>query len=314
MTPHTKTRITPHHQQGVTLVELMVAMVLGLVVIGVVLSNYLTSGIGKNSSNALQQMTEDATVALSVIRKHISTAGYRAPVGQGGADGFAYNVDPAFQKIRGCDTTFTNPDVATTADLTCPVIAAGAADTPDSIAVDYEADAQNSVMTAGAAPQPRDCVGAGIPPRVGLNGNFFIASARLYVAGEELRCQGNGQAALPAAGAALSGNPQPLVGNIHNLRILYGVRRVVTGTPDSFLFLPAAQVAAADWPNVVAVRVCVEVKSADAVLSEATSYFGCGAADDPNATATTPTSPIQPAATDRHMYRAFSTTIMLHNH
>lgn len=293
-----------HHykQQGVTLVELMVAMVLGLVVIGVVLSNYLTSSIGKNSSSALQQMAEDATVALNVIRKHVSTAGYSNPIGAQ-AGGLQRNL--IGQRIFGCETGFANP-LLPVVNLSCA--AAGS----EAIAVAYEADTINSVPLADNV-TPRDCVGNGIPQTVPATGAaFFVASPQLFVNNNQLMCQGNG------AGA------QPLVSNIRSLWIRYGVAAPLPAAPETPEVYTATPVkyakasdvtTAAEWPRVVAVRVCVEVQSADEVLDAPTPYYGCRATE-------APAEDFQPAAVvpalitpvDRRMYRAFSTTIMLQNH
>ena len=287
-------------QRGVTLIELLVAMVLGLVVIGVVLSNYLTSSIGKNSSSALQQMTEDATVALNVIRKNISTAGQSDAIGVV-AGGFQRN--PIGLRIFGCETGFVNP-LLPVDNLVCD--AAGS----EAIAVAYQADAVNSATLADNV-TPRDCVGNGIPPTLpGAGAAYFVASPKLFINNNELMCQGNG------AGA------QPLVSNISRLWIRYGVAAPLPAVPDTpqtypappVKFISAANVTAAEWPRVMAVRVCVEVQSTDEVLDAATPYFGCNAIEA--AAADFEPKAVNPALivpADRRMHRAFSTTVMLQN-
>lgn len=293
--------------RGVTLVEILVSMVLGLVVIGVVLSNYLTSGLGKNSSSALQQMTEDATVALNVIRKQVSTAGYSSFNPTTGARAFNGTA------LIGCDGLFATPRVA----LSAPP-PAGLCDTPTgtphSVAVAYEADGVNSVTTAAGL--PRDCVGIGVSP------NFpappatpatTVVESRLYLNGTNLMCQGNG---LAAGGG--QNPPQPLVGNIVDMQITYGAaplaptgaalaaapaasQTVYPATPQTF----SNAAGVTDWSRVVAVRVCIVVRSENEVFSAATPYYGCNAITDATPATTPPP--------DRRMYRAFSTTIMVQN-
>lgn len=299
-----KQTIHRHKQQGLTLVEIMVAMVLGMVVIGVVLSNYLTSSIGKNSSTALQQMSEDATVALNVIRKHVSTAGYSNPVG---SDATGLLRNPIGPRMFGCETGFANPALPF-ATLSCAAAGSGS----DAIAVAYEADRSNSVWTTTAPAEPRDCIGNGITLTAAATGNYYVSSPRIYTSNNQLMCHGN------SAGA------QPLVPNIRSLWIRYGVaaplptdpskKEVYTATPVKYA--KASEVStAAEWPRVVAVRVCIEVQSADEVLDAPTPYYSCRAIEAPaadfDATTKTPAL-ITPA--DRRMYRAFSTTIMLQNH
>lgn len=299
---------------GFTLVELMISMVIGMVVIGAVYSAYTTSGSGQNSNAALSQMSEDATLALNLIRKQVALAGYSQPY-QLSNKGFDRRYGG--QALAGCDAAnFDNPTAATIAGLNCN----GADANNSAIAVAYEADNQNTLMTA--ANLPRDCVGSGIAqtPQNGLIPAHWVAESRLYINGNSLMCQGNGQAILPVAGgAALTTAPQPLVNNIVNMRIRYGVSNnvQVSGvdgtlitqpgrTPARFLTAAAIRTAGATtWNNVTAVRVCIVVRSEREVLDQNTPYYGCEAQEA--------AAPTLTPAPDRRMYRAFSTTVMVKN-
>lgn len=305
-------RPSPQALRGLSLVELMISMVIGLVVIGVVFANYLNSGVGNKSGTALSQMSEDATVALNYLRKQITQAGYSGAY-QLKADG---TLDRAYAGpgLFGCDGNFSNPKTGLITELSCA--GSGAS---DSIAVAYEADARNSVLRNGT--QPGDCVGTGIAlTPAGTGPAYYLAESRLYIgAGSQssLTCQGNGlQAALPAAGNPTAlGVAQPLVDNIVRLRIRYGLAdsTVPSARPGRPIrFVKAADVgaaAAAGWRDVSAVRVCVVVRSENEVLDAITPYYGCDAIEssetDPAKLLTTPP--------DRRMYRAFSTTVMIQN-
>lgn len=283
--------------RGVTLVEILVSMVLGLVVIGVVLSNYLTSGLGKNSSSALQQMTEDATVALNFIRKQVSTAGYSSINPTTGSRAFNGAA------LRGCNGLFATP----LAELSAAAGLCDATAGTHSIAVAYEADVDNAVATATNL--PRDCIGTGVAPNFpappAIPATTFVES-RLYLNGTDLMCQGNG---LSAAGVRLA--PQPVVSNIVDMQITYGAAPAGAAPATSETAYPATPntlsnaAGVTDWTRVVAVRVCIVVRSENEVFSTATPYYGCNAITDATPATTTPP--------DRRMYRAFSTTIMVQN-
>jgi type IV pilus assembly protein PilW len=301
----------PSPQRGISLIELLVSLVIGLVVIGVTFANYLNSGSGHNSSAALSQISEDASVALNLIRKQVALAGYSTPYQINTTTGLERTYKG--QAIFGCNQTFDDTKKATIGDLTCT---AATADTPDSIAVAYQADTENSILTAAGT--PRDCVGTGLAQTAtsGAIPAYYLSESRLYVNDNTLMCQGNGQGSAPIAGGVnLTGAPMPLVDNIVDMRILYGLSKTESidplhsGTPTDVAgrtpqqYVDAASVTA--WNNVVAVRVCIVVRSESEVMDVATPYYGCDAVDATTPAATTPT--------DRRLYRAFSTTIMVQN-
>lgn len=313
-----------HRSRGISLVELLISMVIGLVVIGVTFANYLNSGSGRNSSAALGQMAEDANVALNFLRKQITQAGYSEPYKTNDTVGLERKY--AGRSVFGCNHAgFADPQVPTIAQLTCPAAAAGGS---DSIAVAYEATADNAIANTDG--RPRDCIGSGLaqtpagaaPSTVPA---YYLAESRLYIDNNSLMCQGNGQTSLPSAGTAtlpavpLSTAPQPLVDNIVSMRVTYGLSaqvkidplhtgemRIAGRTPVQFVDASAVGANTSDnWDHVVAVRVCLVVRSESEVMDSVTPYYGCDAVDSATPTTTTPG--------DRRLYRAFSTTVMVQN-
>lgn len=298
-------------QAGLSLVEVLVALVIGLVVIGAVMVNYLGTGFTGRSSSALAQVTEDASVALNVIRSHVALAGYGRPIQFDAGTARLQLTLGAGRKVFGCDNSFSAADVGTLQELTC---ANGNGN--DAIAVLYEADESNSVTVQVAGVDRRaDCIGSGIAPTpaAGAVPQYFRAEARFYVNNDgTLLCQGNGGNALAVAGASLGTGPQPLAENIQTLQIRYGLSadvQEVPGLPERpgqrvTRYVDASDIALpAQWNNVRAIRVCVVARSEAEVLDEVTPYFGCFAAG--------PNDLIVP--NDRRIYRAFTTTIMLQN-
>ena len=99
-------------QRGVTIIELMVSIVIGMGLIGVLLAIFSSSSSGNRFSDAQAEMNEDAQFALQLLARQIQLAGYTAP----GEAGSAY-------ALFGCDTGFTNAS-GSAAAATSPVASA----------------------------------------------------------------------------------------------------------------------------------------------------------------------------------------------
>lgn len=284
---------------GLTLVELMVSMVIGLAVIGAGLAMYSTSGFAGKGSSALSQMSEDASLALSLMRNHIAMAGYSRMVLEPTSNAMVklYTGHPVFGCRFGVDSitkdnflSSTDPD-ATKHQIACDN-AAGTGN--DTLIVLYEADQDNTV--ANTATTPTDCLGNGVP-LVTTNplGNYNIAENRFFISADNaLSCRGNDGAV-----------SQPLVDNVAQMQIWYGVATPSpTGTRGTVAtrYLRANQVGDmnnGNWDQVVSIRLCLVIQSRDPVLDTPAPYFNCNGVSTPT--------------TDRRLYRAFTTTVVLNN-
>lgn len=266
-------------QQGFSLIELLISMVIGLVVVGAMMAAYLGTGLSSRNTRALAQITEDASVALNVLRTTVGMTGYRDPV----------SLDPVTGKfvsryagatLQGCDTAFAS------LDQDIGLLQCGGDATSDAIAVAYEADARNSVTNA--AGEPLDCLGNRFDADAS---GARVAYQRFYVSSNSLFCRGPGNAA-----------GQALVDNIVTMQINYGVGdpALVPPRPNEVVrYESAATMTAVDFANAVSVRVCVLVRSDGEVMDSVTDYRDCdGISQTPG---------------DRRMYRAFTSTIVLQN-
>ncbi|GAA0756434.1 PilW family protein [Ideonella azotifigens] len=281
-------------QRGFTLIELMIAMVIGLVVMGAVFAAYLASANSTRSGRAVAQMTEDATVAINILRSHVAEGGYSRPVGPAASGTLlarAAGTAPG-SWLFGCDLDFA--DTTKPIDqLTCGTVAGG----HNTVAVAYEANLKNSVTTVNAAGEtvPTDCLGAALTKTTSGGIDYYLSYSQFYLSNNALYCRGPG-----------STTGQPLVENIQDMQITYGVGGAAS--PDTtrvVTYKDAADVAAlGPWSRVLSVRVCLILRSEDAVAEAPDRYQGC----DPFAV-----GDARPAAPDKHLYRAFTTTIVLHN-
>ena len=197
-------------QTGFSLIELLVAMTVGLVVLGVIGVSFLTGMSGSKVSRAQAQMSEDAQVALTIIRRQIQQAAFISETVVGidnslGRSGFAFFA---------CDSGFSNAidagAAANMALLNCNVKSSPSGASA-SFAVAYEADASNTVATGGFA---TDCVGDSIALTAGIVENrYFLKDGALF-------CAGSGTAFV---------NDLPLVNNIESMHYEFGL--ATTGTP-----------------------------------------------------------------------------------
>lgn len=294
--------MTSHRQQGLTLVELMVSMAIGLVVIGAVFVNYLNSSVGSRHAAAMVQVTDDASLAMGILRNHIAMAGYSRPTAVT-SDGMTRQFTGVF--VLGCDGGF----VATTADKTDPaevtcVTGSPATNGPDSILIRYEADKSNAPVVKNATNQdrPADCIGTALSSDDSIMDNRFMVD----VAAGQLECLGNGKT---ADEATLQVAKQPLLDNVADMQITYGMSDSVAGKPGNSVvrYVKATDVALPGsaswqdkWNNVISVRICLLVRSAKPVLDQGASYIDCN-------------NVRQNLTSDRRIYRAFTTTVTLNN-
>lgn len=278
-----------HRQRGLSLVELLIGLTLGLTVIAAALALYLSSGHAYRSTQAVTQMTEDASVALSILRAQIALAGYSNPTGLD-SEG---QMTRAFtgQGLFGCTGGITPASIGGSSpqDIVCH----DDPEQPDAIVVRYEADTRNTLATATGT--PTDCLGNSTPL---MDGTHHLADNRYVVHDHTLSCKGNGHSVA-----------QPLVDHIVDLDLRYGIAAPAAGTPDAVTlrYLTAQEVSGTTvppsasplWRQVKAVRLCLVLRSELEVQDTAMTYTDCQG--------------LAQTAPDRRLYRAFHTTVSLPN-
>ena len=318
-------------QAGVTLIELLVAMTLGILVIGTVIALYTTTSAARAQSQGLAEMNEDGLYAIRILTQQLRLAGFN-PIQPARRTGSA-DLEPARNPpywgtatlpVFGCSSAFANAEnTATFTGTSISALTCNNANTAShAIAVTYEADIYNTVPTATGFPS--DCMGNGLAqqtttPALSDNRtyNYFYVENRYYVKNNALYCTGNGGTgtntyAVPA---------QPLVANVEQITFQYGVmpasvsntltipagyieasqiggaNGIDTGAEANLLALDAVQ----RWGKVTTVRICVLMRSGRPIMPDPVPYYGC----DPTASVIVPT--------DRFARRAFFSTVNLRN-
>jgi type IV pilus assembly protein PilW len=308
------------HQQGVSLIELLISVAIGLVVIAAVVVSYVGSGQAGRYQAALTQMNQDAQAGLNIIARDIQQAGYSAPTALFNANASnplltttnwvaTFSLGTATAVIFGCDGTkgavpFTDPAAAGQ-----PTCAASVAPTTSAIEVVYEADTKNTVFVPNgpgtADDVPADCRGSALVNSAGAGAvPVYIARNRYFID--------------TGTGANASGRPelycasnvsakQPLLENVDDMQIWYGIQvaanprqvvRYVKAGKDATTANTLNAQGLPEWANVISVRICLLMRSEEPIIVaddvSMTKYLDC----DSN----TQTS------IDRYLRRAYFTT------
>lgn len=267
-------------QGGGTLIELIIAIAIGLVIVAGVASLYLSSSQVSRVANQVGAVEDSGQLAMFVMGDAIRMAGFGEIVGSSATSRLGQTQFSGPQ-IRACSNgTFAAP-FATPPDVTC--VPSGLAAGPDQLFVSFQS---NNVK---ASPQGAlaDCLGqvfdildlthATTVDRFGgpSAANVPIATSVFGVnAGGQLECTGRYGAGGPATAELFAG--------VLNFKVFFGfdnVRNGASGTgitdlvPMSRMWLDAAAVNAAGaaapvmlgtvqaspWDNVVSVLVCVTI-------------------------------------------------------
>jgi len=260
-------------QRGRTLIELLIAMVLSLIIVGAVGVLYDVTSRTSRVSEQLGSAEERGRLAMFFLSEPIAMAGY----------GNINSSNPRFQAqtfmqphLRGCTNgRFANPAAF---DFTCvPTALPG-----DALYVAYQAQSVTSNAPQGTAAMA-DCIGQlavevdGVPV---VTNAFSITLTGTNV--PQLSCWGLG-----------GGGTQGLVRNVEDFKVYFALDldnytralgNVHTLRPSALMtatqinLLPGATEFAASagnpWNYVVSVHVCVQLSTAEAgVTPDGTSVF-----------------------------------------
>jgi type IV pilus assembly protein PilW len=252
--------------RGRTLIELVIAMALGLLMLAVLGGIYLSARQGTRSVDQNAQLQDAGRFALAAVGRELRQAGWAPildPTSAVLAQPRLYERAPPVTPIDACRAGYSNPT-----DVTTPTCAGGATgaptDPPDAFTVRYAPD-------AGSIEGAVDCAGNAIAgPAVVVN-RFYVAanSSSTDAARRELKCAG--------AGA----NTVTFLDNVEAMRLFVGLDtnnatgKDFKGVADTWS-LPSAVSAAQFLNYAVALRVCLLVVSPEAgITTTQFTYTDC---------------------------------------
>jgi type IV pilus assembly protein PilW len=262
------------HQTGMTLLELMISMSLGLLLVAGIGAVY----VGSNQTYRVQEdnarIQENGRYALEVIGRSLRQAGFAdIPVSS-----------------TSTKTSFTGTAISGL-NTVCPT----AAPLTDVITVQYDG-------MVGEL----DCQGGAVTPGQFVQHTFFVQNDGTNTG---LRCNAtrNTAAPTPPTACPANGTGVELVSNVEDLQILYGIDTDADQSADRYVVAPSA----AQQPLVVSARVCALIRSDNTGISGAAQrYVNCiGALDLDTSTGLSPFT----TATDTRLRRAFVATFNLRN-
>jgi type IV pilus assembly protein PilW len=296
-------------QAGVSLIELMVSITIGMVILAAILAVYTSTSSTSKQSESGTRMSEDAAVALNYMANYVRMAGYSLPLANAPQSTIVFGTGTVQQPdrnfmgagIRGCDTGFSNPAVTTTVALICN---AAAATSTAAISVRFQGDAINTSPSGG---NPTDCLNQAVTALTASDfdggPNYPLVESRFYVKTAvnsntpELFCGGNGGAGTFVA--------QPIMQYVESLVLAYGVAEDVTSRQVT-QYLPAASVDLLggssidqNWSRVVSVKICIVMRSELRDQNAPGSYRNCAG----NVV----------ASPNNYLRRAFQTVVTLRN-
>jgi type IV pilus assembly protein PilW len=300
-------------QQGTTLIELMVGLVLSLGLIAGISSLFLNMQKSNRIQRTLATMADDSGYVLEVLQKEIRrTGGLRSRSDSSGTNDRIFLVHA---DVLTDDVTIT-PRNVTGISFSGGAYIRGDASSPtnDAFAIRYQLldaqDLSSATSSNGSSPCTQQVLlDNGEDPSL----NPHVVNVYFHLNGTTLSCSaqrtlpdnsGLGTATEACAKNCVSSTdkhtvlPQiDLVNNVVKFVMRYGVDSDADGAAN--YYTDAAQVTTADWKNVISVRMTIVVRSPEDYLTNTKMTYQVEGEDI--------------TAGDYRLYKVFTTTIALRN-
>lgn len=277
--PRSSERQAAHGQKGLTLIELMVGIAIGLLVIAVAMGALMASrGISGTVSDATL-LQRQAAYAFRVMGQQIKQAG-----------SLELSLDP---NLAGLATSSSNAAMTPVAfdppdpsgarpafDRAASTIAG--ASSPVSITVGYQ-NYKEIITTSPTNPDPADPDKPGTPAPTSLlrdclgqnpaNGSGGSLSATPIISSQFQRNATTNELTCIGSGAATA---QPVIGNVTDFQVRY-----ITQAPNTTnMQYQSSPSAISDWLGVYAVDVCIELTGSEMTPTDTgATYKNCSGTD-----------------------------------
>jgi len=264
-------------QLGISLIELLIAMTIGVFLLTGIASSYISSKKTSIERDQMSLLEDNGRIALETLTKVIQHTGYSS----GDKSLLPFITQTADVASVAC--TDGSQSVVNTGIFTADrIVKDGAASDSDSIGVIFYGD--NNLF--------RDCVGGELPAACRANPSKVYNS--FYVSNGNLECVGSrvNKAHVVAEG-------------VENIQFLYGVDTTADDLVDRYMTATDLALAAAGnatiWKSIISVQIAILVRSSKPVKlsAESRSY--------------TLLDQLVTSANDKFKREVFTTTIRLRN-
>ncbi|AQH00346.1 N-terminal cleavage protein [Burkholderia sp. KK1] len=222
--------------RGHTLLEMTIALALGLLIVTASLSLYRAQRASFERAADAARIHDAGSIALDMLGQQIQMAGFAS-----GHDRTASVEAPIFGCAQG-------RVVGTEAAATCESLSSRS----DGVQLRYAADAVSTWPSSASV--PTDCIGQAVSDPIVTN--RFYAKASTSTGEPELYCEGGGKQA------------QPVVEGIERIRLMVWV----TGSASA---LDASAVARDRWRDAYATDICVIVRGFTQQAKRRVTYIDC---------------------------------------
>ena len=248
----------PVTQHGVTLIELMVGIAIGLLVVAVAMGALMVSrGISGTVSDA-SGIQQQAGYAMRLFGQQIRQAGsMRLNLNPGAAITESPYLAPVAFETKA--EAASNPLFSYSADIPTQAITGTAS--PVTLTIGFRRYTEPVFTNATEQSLARNCLGG---PDDATSTDQRIESAFDFDAGNNvLRCSGNGAPA------------QPILQNVANFQVRY-LLQDTTSTPGIPKVSSVTAAGVANWAQVQAVEVCLVLYGSEAIdLPAGSNYIDC---------------------------------------
>ena len=253
------------YQKGVTLIELMVGIAIGLMVIATALGALMISRSIAGSTNELTSLQQQASLIGRNISQQIRQAGaLQLDISHGSTD----KANPGIFDNAAVITTNLS---GSTAPPSIQQSSTNTTTTLDTRLLAYtERLYASGTNTLTTGMQFANCLGENNNTNTMLQSRFTISAANVTTGMRTLFCAGT------------SGTPQPIASNILDFRLNYVYQLDANAGTPNYQILSEQQINAIAapnnrerWSNVVAVNVCMVLVGSERVDTVGATYIGC---------------------------------------
>lgn len=251
-----------HTQRGLSLIELMIAMVVSLVLVAGVGTVYISSKRNYQARDQLSLMDESARIALTALSKHLEHGGYatpnKLPIGA-----YLYVKGESNPPVAQCSNG-TDTGVHSSLNLTTFAARASQDDyKPDNIKASGDTI---SVRFLGDDNLFSDCANGSLPESCRVGNAPSMEAALIY--NTFFIHDSSGQPTLMCSGTRTP-TAAPIAPGIENMQILYGVDSNADSNVDKYV--TASNLASGERQQVVSLKIGLLVRSLEPVLPAAES-------------------------------------------